>query len=326
MTPEQLPRISVIDPISPAIERVKLILFKPFEIGKWFVIGFCAFLAFLGEGGGGGGPNFNFGNTFDQSGQQYNQVLEEVKEFVLNNLHWIIPSIIVGVVLLIVIGLVISWLNSRGKFMFLHCVALNKAEVKVPWHKYRDLGNSLFLFRIVVGIISAIFFILLIGVIVLIAVAAVGTGAHVGPPAIVALILISLLIIVPAVIAFALFWKFTLDFVVPIMYLRGFTCTNAWREFWKLLTGNKGKFALYILFQIVIAMAIGAIVMTAFCVTCCVACCICAIPYLGTVLMLPLLVFQRAYSLLYFRQFGPDFDVFIPEVEAQAAYGDAQAL
>ncbi len=313
MTPQQ-PRISVIDPISPALERVKLILFRPFDIGKWFVIGFCAWLAYLGSGGGGGGggPNFSFGNGFDQSGPQ----LDHAKDFVLDNLHWIIPSVIAVAVLIIAIGVLITWFSSRGRFMFLHCVALNKAEVKVPWHKYRYQANSLFLFRIVVGIISFVFFVLLIGVIVLFIILLTRSHAHIGAPAIIALILFSLLIIVPVAIAFALLMKFTMDFVVPIMYLRAYTCTDAWREFWTLLTSNKGRFTLYILFQIVITMAISAIVFAAMCITCCCAACILAIPYIGTVLMLPLLVFKRAYSLCYFRQFGPTFDVFVPEIEA----------
>ena len=34
--------ISVTEPVSPALERVKTMLFKPFDPGKWFVIGFCA--------------------------------------------------------------------------------------------------------------------------------------------------------------------------------------------------------------------------------------------------------------------------------------------
>ena len=55
MNSEQLNRVSVIDPVTPAIDRVKLILFRPFDLGKWFVIGFCAWLAYLGTGGGGGG-------------------------------------------------------------------------------------------------------------------------------------------------------------------------------------------------------------------------------------------------------------------------------
>jgi len=31
--------------------------------------------------------------------------------------------------------------------------------------------------------------------------------------------------------------------------------------------------------------------------------------------MLPVLVFKRAYSLLYLGQYGPEFDVFRPETE-----------
>ena len=313
MTPQE-PRISVIDPISPAFERVKLILFKPFDIGKWFVIGFCAWLAFLGSGGGGGGPNFSYRQH--RPGFEADQAFHQAKDFVFDNLHWIIPSVIVVAVLIIVIGLVITWLSSRGRFMFLHCVALNKAEVKVPWRKFRRQANSLFLFRIVVGIISFVFIALLIGVVAFAAIIAARTHAHIGAPAIVGLILLSIIIIVPVAIAFALLLKFTNDFVVPIMYLRAYTCTDAWREFWTLLTSNKGRFILYILFQIVIGFAIGAIVFAAICITCCCAACILAIPYIGTVLMLPLLVFKRAYSLLYFRQFGPTFDVFIPEIEA----------
>ena len=40
-------RISVIDPIGPAIEHVRLMLFKPFDLSKWLIIGFCAWLANL---------------------------------------------------------------------------------------------------------------------------------------------------------------------------------------------------------------------------------------------------------------------------------------
>ena len=328
MTPEQLPRISVIDPISPTFQRVNTILFKPFDIGKWFVIGFCAWLAYLGSGGG---PSFSFSYRQRQLGFEADQAFHQAKEFVLNNLHWLIPTVIAVAVLIIAIGVLITWLSSRGKFMFLHCVALNKAEIKVPWRKYQHQGNSLFLFRIVVGIISFVFFALLIGVMAFIAIIAARTNAHIGAPAIIALILLSLLILVPVVIFFALFWKFTNDFVVPIMYLRASTCTAAWREFWTLLTSNKGRFTIYILFQIVIGLAVGIIGASVgclfacllLCFTCGIAGCLMILPpfsigfgYIMTVLLLPLLVFTRSYSLLYFRQYGPTFDVFTPETEA----------
>ena len=310
MTAEQLRKISVIDPISPAIERVKVMLFTPFDLRKWFVIGFCAWLAYLGSGQG--GSTFNFGRGFNQSGRQ---PFYEARNYVINNLSWLIPAAIVTVVLMIIIGVVLIWLSSRGQFMFLHCVAQNKAEVKVPWHKYRQQANSLFLFRIVVGIVSFVFFALFIGVIVFFIILSRG-HTHTNIPGIFTLILIFLLLLiaVPVGIAFTLLLKFTHDFVVPIMYLRACTCLEAWRELLTILSVNKLRFTLYILFQIVIAMAIGGILMAAMCITCCCAACILSIPYIGTVLLLPLLIFKRAYSLCYFRQFGPSFDVFSPEI------------
>src|ERR1035441_10297569 len=84
--------ISVVDPISPALERVKCVLFRPFDLGKWFVIGFCAWLAYLGEtGGGSGGGNYNFGNHAGHSGADFRHALDRARDYLLNNLDWIIP-------------------------------------------------------------------------------------------------------------------------------------------------------------------------------------------------------------------------------------------
>ena len=75
--------------------------------------------------------------------------------------------------------------------------------------------------------------------------------------------------------------------------------------------GHAGQFALYILFQIVLGMAIGIIVLGAVLITCCLAGCLMLIAYVGTVLLLlPVLVFKRSYSLYFFAQFGPAYDVF----------------
>jgi hypothetical protein len=105
--------------------------------------------------------------------------------------------------------------------------------------------------------------------------------------------------------------KFTHDFVVPIMYLRKSGCIQAWNEFSAVLSVNKARFFLYLLFQIVIAIAIGVITLTVFILSCCLLCCVGCIPLLGqyviTVILLPLPVFKRTYSLYYLSQFGPDY-------------------
>ncbi|MHC4531195.1 MAG: DUF7544 domain-containing protein, partial [Planctomycetota bacterium] len=283
----------------------------PFDLGKWFVIGFCAWLALLGQGGGGGGGNFQPPRGHGPCGS-----IEAMKNFVLANLFWIIPTVIFVLTVAILIGLLIVWLSSRGRFMFLHCVALNRGEVKVPWSKYRREGNSLFVFRVVVGLIYIAAVIILIALLVAFFIVISSPRSSLSGIGVALILSIFLPIFFVMVIAFALISKFTKDFVVPIMYLRTSSCVEAWREFLGILANNKGRFLLYILFQIVIALAVVAIVFAAAMVTCCCACCILVIPYIGTVLFLPVLIFKRAYSLFYFRQYGSQFDVFVPEAAA----------
>ena len=47
--------IRYIEPVSRAVDRAIDICFRPFDLGKWFVLGFACWLARLTQGGGGGG-------------------------------------------------------------------------------------------------------------------------------------------------------------------------------------------------------------------------------------------------------------------------------
>jgi len=301
--------INVVEPVSPALERVKRVLFQPFDLGKWFVIGFCAWLACLGEGGGGG---FNFqvpvggGN---HGGAEFRHDFEQAKNFVLGNLEWIIPLAAFVVVIGLGLGLLILWLNSRGKFMFLHCVALDRAEVSKPWSQFAHQGNSLFRFRFGLGLIGWVFTMPLVALIIVLIFRMVQRGE---PDAGGILGAVGLgLVLIGLAIVFAIIHKLTMDFAVPIMFLRRNRCLQAWRELWTLLSSNAGQFILYFLFSIVLAMAINLMVMVVMIATCCF-CCLMLLPYVGTVLLLPVLMFKRCYSLYFLAQFGREYDVFPP--------------
>ena len=304
-----LKEISVAEPVSPALERVKRVLFRPFDLGKWFVIGFCAWLAQLGEGGAGG--NFNFPSGHHNYGADFRHGWERVRDYVLDNLNWIVPLAAAVMVICLALWLLFLWLNSRGRFMFLHCVALDKAEVSEPWRKFADEANSLFLFRLVLGVLAIIFTLpwLVIAVVI---VGKMFLAGQFVPNGIVSAIGFGLLFFGVA-IAFAIVQKLTLDFVVPIMFLRRNRCLAAWGELGSLISGHVGTFILYFLFQIVLVIAIGVIVFGAIIITCCIAGCLMVLPYIGTVLLLPVLMFKRCYSLYFLAQFGRDYDVFPPE-------------
>jgi hypothetical protein len=306
-------QVSIIAPIQPAIEHARRLLFQPFALGTWFTIGFCAWLAGLGQAQftwmnpraplfrGGQGP-------WPPSWQGASESWERVRDEVVRNLYWVLPLAAGLACLIAVFCLLVVWLNSRGDFMFLHCVALGRAEVAVPWRQHARKARSLFLFRLALGLIAAVLMLLLLATIVVFVVQIVRQGAT---------LLASLLPILAAGLAlvvigigFGVVAKLTRDFVVPIMFLRGGTCREAWSELLGLFAGSFHLLIIYLLFQIVLALAIGMIVLVAVIASCCIAGCLLVLPYLGTVLLLPVLVFQRAYSVYYLAQLGPQVDLF----------------
>jgi len=309
----QAPQVSVTAPIHPAIERVKGMLFRPFDLGKWFVLGFGAWLARMGQPGFGG--RFPSGGSpfGDHSGGGSGQddvaaALAHAKGWVGQNLYWLLPLAIVLVCLGLALWVLFTWLSSRGQFVFLHGVARDRAEIAVPWGQYAREAHSLFVFRLVLGLIAlpvAILFLVLAAAAVL---RTVQRGAF-EPGDVVGLVLVGVAVLALSLVLF-LVSKLTRDFVVPIMYLRGGTCRAGWRELLVLFAGRLDRLILYLLFQIVLAVAIGVVVLAAVLATCCLAGCLMLIPYLGTVALLPVLVFRRSYSLFYLGQLGERYDVF----------------
>ncbi len=315
------PNISVIEPIGMAINRTRDILFRPFDLGKWFVIGFCAFLAMLGEAGGGPGGNFGGGPGGGHGGGGGGPSTSEIWSSVLPYLPFIIIGIVVAVTIGIGLAVLFAWLRGRGQFMFLDCIAKNAAHVVTPWHEYRPEGNSIFRLYLILLLVFGGLILLLVGfglVGVLISLAA-------GRAGVVIAILIGIacmLFVVPLAILSALIGGLTRYFVVPIMYIDRIEWRPAWARLWGLIRQNMGSFILWILMLIVInmavSMAIMLLVVISFCL-CCIGCCIVPIaclPYINTVVLLPLHVFRRNYALFFLAQFGPQYDVFITRPQA----------
>jgi hypothetical protein len=302
------PKVEIFMPFGEAFELTKKILFQPFNLGKWCVIGFAAFLA--------GGVNFNFGFRFPFDGggnwnfrsSSYNP--SNVPSFASGE-HiqaWVVALIAVIFLIVLAIIVVLSWLRARGAFIFTDCIVRNRAAIVEPWKEFWREGNSLFLFSWLVALLflataAAAFAIFVLPIIISgKSVAGKDVGMIVG------------IVFFCAVIFFAaLGWALISHFMVPIMYRRRCRAVVALRESTSLVTAHPAPIILYFLFLIVLAIACGII----GCVTTCVTCCIAAIPYVGTVILLPIFVLLRSFLLCFLRQFGPDYDVWagIPQPE-----------
>jgi hypothetical protein len=148
------------------------------------------------------------------------------------------------------------WLRSRGTFLFLDGVARNRAAVSEPWREYAREGNSLFLFLLLFGL--ACFGLVVAGAGVTAAVALPDIRAwRIGAASVTALIIAVPLLLV-FVLAIGVVNLFLFDFVVPIMYLRRQGVMRSWGDFRRwIAAGHVGTLVLYVLFQIVMSIALG---------------------------------------------------------------------
>jgi len=302
-------RISFGDPAKRAWDRMHAMLFRPVNLGKWFALGFSAWLATLGEQGGGGG-GFNAGSAkWQEKMQEYAgdpaRLLEEARQFMQAHLLLIVSLVGLATLVSVALGLVFLWIRSRGKFMFLDNVVNDRTEIAGPWRTFRQHGNSLCLWRFIYGLICVAVAGLLVGAA---AVSFILPLLHGASPAVLA-VPIALNVgawIVLAVVA-GYISRYLEDFVIPIMYNDNLRATEAWTRFLVLFGEYRGRFILYGLYYMLLSMLAGACVVMLVLCTFCLAGCLMMFPYVGTVVLLPALVFFRLFSLEFLAQFGPEF-------------------
>jgi len=297
--------IQFFDPLSRGWKRMTTALFKPFDIGKWFVVGFTAFLAGLldGDGGGNGVTNIGKKGSFDD----LVDFPYKAREWILDNPE-LFTLIFIGVIFLFALIVVLTWLSSRGKFMFLDNVVQNRAKVTKPWYDYRMQGNSLFVWRLVFGLICLAVIVMFIAVFFLNAYnyyeGDFEAAAHV-------LSVIGFVFLFIFLIIVILYISLFLDhFVVPIMYKHNLTAIQAWNRFLALFSKHWIYFLLYGLLVFSLYIFIIILVIFAGLFTCCIGFLLLIIPYINAVVLLPISYWFRAFSVEFLEQFGSDFEVF----------------
>ncbi len=226
-------------------------------------------------------------------------------QWIWAHLAIIISIAVVVSIVILAFSALLQWLSSRGKFMFLDGVLRDRGAVVEPWRQFKELGNNLFIFRFLFGL--AVF-------VLVVAVLVVGLFLawqdiryeQFGGGAVAALVVIGL-ILVPTVIIAGVVSLLLEDMVVPIMYRRGIHTVPAFRVLvHEILPGNILSFILFYLMRILIGLVFAIITM----VGCCLTCCIAALPYISSVVFLPLLVFSRSYSVYFLQQVGPEWTFF----------------
>lgn len=295
--------IQFMEPLGLAWKRMKTALFKPFDIHKWFVVGFNAFLASLPVF-----SNWGSGGRFGREGK-----FADFVHFPGTAWAWLMAHplyawfILFGTLVAITIFVVLAWVGSRGMFMFLDSVVGGKVEIAKPWREYRKEGNSLFVWRLIFGLIA---FVIIGGIFAVFFISGArlyDAGLEAAPIGLLILAALVVLVLVLVLSYIALFLK---DFVVPLMYRDRITCSKAWKVFLGVFRKAPFHFIGFGILIFLLGIAFGIAVFLFGLVTCCIGWILLVLPYIGTVVTLPVWYGYRAFSLEFLAQFGPEYDAF----------------
>jgi hypothetical protein len=290
------PKIEIFAPFGAAFELMKRILFQPFDFTKWLVIGFAAFLS----GSWGSGFRFPTGGNWNFKSTSYNHAS------ISDSLPpWLLPFLFVIIAVIIVIAFVFAWISARGRFIFLDCVVKNRGAIAEPWKEYRREGNSFFLFSLAVMLLALVIMAVLV-LLILVPLGVFSGGKMTGGLGLAAICAVIILGLVW--VCFAIIFAVVVQFMVPVMYRRRCLAREAFFDVWRLIRGQPGPFLLFVLFGIVLGLA----VIVAGTIVSCMTCCIAGLPYVSSVVLLPAFVWLLGFKLLFLRQFGPEYDVWAP--------------
>jgi hypothetical protein len=295
-------------PLQRAWARTRAMLFAGASLETWFVLGFTAWLARLWDNAGLGGSSWRHNGAGIKNHDWNLSALGGTCDLdgLVHELGGLGLALLLGLgMLALLVSVLLTWLSSRGEFCFLDNVVHRRARVGEPWRKYARQGDSLFLWRLVFQLVAGACALALIlpGLLLVIGAIATESLRGLGIAGAVGLAMLGVVLAIAA--ALVSFW--TDQFVVPVMYRDGSGVLDAWRRTLPLVREHVDQAVLFALFWLLLAVGVGVAVGALGLMTCCIGWIVLAIPYLGTVILLPVYVTARALGPEFLAQYGEEW-------------------
>lgn len=259
--------------INSSLEWAATVTFRPFNPKKWLILGFVSFMAgYMASGCNLNLPKEKYQQTnkkaeaAEVSGLTFsNSTASQIKEQsptafekrLKNFFRQTAPSVIIAIIItsgiiILAILILMMWLSSRFSFIFLENVVKNDASIRIPFRTHKEIGNSLFLFSLVLALI----FIVLLGIIIfMLFFALIKMGVFGKTPTMGFLkifltclpfgILLFLIIFIAAIIGLI-----TQDFVLVAMFKDRLKIRQAWKRVLDIIRENKVETTIYLLLKV----------------------------------------------------------------------------
>ncbi|MEZ4238715.1 MAG: hypothetical protein R3F59_21700 [Myxococcota bacterium] len=291
------------DAMSTALDRTRHVLFDPFDGAKYVGLAFCVWLSQVGSVAGNSSSWSARNRGGNGSGSPFDpHFWKQVTDFLQ---QWG-ALLVAGGLLLLVVGIAVwallTFLQSRGLFMTIDNLVNDRGAVQAPWSAWAAEADALFRFRLSVGLAAGAVGLAAAGLAgfgVWLTWTGVPDGTHLG------LLVVAGAISGAAALAAALAdWSAT-EFVAPLMYVRRYGVADGFRDLRAMLGADLGGFLVYVLLKVVAGLGVGFLTVALTCMTCGLT----LLPFLGTLILLPLFVFLRTFALAFVAQQADDLAV-----------------
>jgi hypothetical protein len=246
--------ISAVDAVSPAIERTKQFLFRPFKWSTFLKLGLVAIIT---EGVG-----RNFRSSTSHAGHATGPGLSTDSPFHTPGVGWplhLTPQSVVviaaAVLLAFMIAIFVFYLITRLRFAYFNCLIHNTKEIGPGWRLYSDRASRFFWLNIVVGICFMV-------VLVLAALPfAAGfwrvfhesqQGGHFDVWKLLSLVLPLIPVLIVLVMGGLLTDLILRDLMMPHFALNNATAGEAWRQVRARIKAEQRQFLVYAILRIIL--------------------------------------------------------------------------
>ncbi len=298
--------ISYLECFEQAFSKMKKSLFENFSIKKWFIIGFAAFLAGLS------GKFFFTGNGFQYQIDDFDinsatYKIDSVIQWLKSNPIWFIFALF-SILFVLILYFVLLWVSSRAKFVFLDNVLNDSLKIKNPWKKYSKQGNTLFVWRFLFSIFCVLLIAGIVGLFFLTSInpntMEIRSGMAVWN--FILLVLFSIF----CVLLIGYVYLFLDNFIVPIMYKHDLNILKAWKMFLKLYYKHPISFLIYGILYVLIYLLFSALILALGFMSCCLIFILLLIPYISSVITLPVSYTLRLLGVEFISQFGKKYNLY----------------
>ena len=246
-----MPELRAFNPVSTALDRTKKLLFEPFDAWVWLKLIIIMF--FVGSGGRSFNPSnafrYSTGNTSDFSVESLSNSISS-----LLSEPTVIAAIILLILAVIVIVLIFSYLRSVFSFVLIDALTSGQVHILKPFKENMGRGLKVFVFNVVMMVISLVFILAMLAVALLTIFWLVGLSDKTEPN--VGLIIVAvgiLLLMLVFILAFSvlmgLIVGFFYDFAIPLMRFKNLSMSDSIKHVIGLVRQEPVEFLVYVVLR-----------------------------------------------------------------------------